>query len=139
KQSPMLHRLNYKAAHSSHAFLQNPTFRQLPILCRCTHSQFAPDLFLTPLADVFIRLALQIQSANGRASHAQERESPLVQRVDQLVRRWRSLRQNSKPSKRILSLINSQRRGWNAGPANAVKAVAPSDKVAGQFVTSAVL
>src|SRR5215469_2337027 len=138
KQTPVPHGLDHKAAHARHPFLQHRPRCQLPAITRETSFQFMPNLFVRPLLDVLIRLALNVQAADLRRSHAEKGEAALMGAINQLVRRRRRLRQNAKPPERILSLKNCQRARRQARPANSVEAIASRDEITAYLVPSAV-
>src|SRR5215472_3971203 len=135
----VLHRLHYEAAHSSNALLQHGTFGQCPfaIGCREARVQFVPDAVVRPFVDIFIGLALNVEPADLRRTHAEQSKTALVIGVDQLLRRRWRLRENAQPAKRVDAFEHCERACWNQGPANAMKAVAPSDEIAVDFLLSA--
>jgi len=83
KQPAVLHRLDHETAHPGYTFLQNRALGKVPSVCRETGTQFLPDLFVGPKADVFIRLALQIQAADSFCAHAMQGEAAIVIRINQ--------------------------------------------------------
>src|SRR5215813_1406208 len=139
-EPPILHRLHHKASHTCNAFLQDCAFRQLPAVARSQASaKLTPDLLVAPAADVFIWIALQVEAADLRRAHAQQREAVFVMGVNQFVRGGRRLRQNAEPAKRIDALVLREHAGGQAGAADAMKTVATSDEVALKLIVGAVL
>src|SRR5207302_5004357 len=68
-----------------------------------------------------------------RRAHAEQGEAALMIGVDQLLRRGWRLREDAQPCKRIIPLVNGESPSGNGGAADAVKAVAAGDEVAGEF------
>src|SRR5918994_850667 len=60
-----------------------------------------------------------------------------MKRVDQFPLRRRRLRQNAEPGEGIIALISHERSRWEARAADAMRAVAAADKVAGDFLLRA--
>ena len=92
--------------------------------------KLAPNLIVGPVLDPLVRRALEVQSRDGRGSHAHEREAALVTRVHQFFRRRSRRRKYAEPSERIFLLIEREDAGRNRRATNAVKTVAAGDDVA---------
>jgi hypothetical protein len=93
-----------------------------------------PDAIVGPVGDVFFRVALEIETRNLRRAHAEEREASPVIGVDDLVRGGWDASEDTEPGEGIETLVDAQHAGGNGGTTDAVKAVATSDKVAGEFL-----
>src|SRR5437764_8827048 len=59
--------------------------------------------------------------------------------IDQLVIGRRRFRQDADPAERIFAIVDPERIGGNARPANAVKAVAAGDEIAIELLEFALL
>ena len=101
--------------------------------------QFVPEPVVRPLVDVIVERALHVIAAAVRRAHGAERKSARMVGVDQFMRDRRRLRQDAEPAERIDPLEGLDRRRLDAGAADAVKAVAAGDEVAGDLVADAVL
>ena len=135
KQSPVAHRLGDEAAHPGHALLQDRSLRRHPaVLGVEPPAQLGPDAIVGPLRDVLVWRALEVQARDRRRAHAEQREAPLVETVDELMGRRRRRRENAQPAERIVAFVGSQMLRWNRGTADAVKAVAPGDEIAADLV-----
>ena len=89
---------------------------------------------------ILVWRALDVQAADLRRAHAEQGEAALMIGVDQLLRRRWRLRENTQPSERIIPLVNGKGACGNGGAADAVKAVAAGNEIAGEFgLLSAVL
>src|SRR6202034_2580806 len=92
--------------------------------------QLLPDARIRPLINVLVGLALEVEPADLRRAHAQQREPAFVIRIDQLFRRWWRLGQNTEPAERIHAIVKGQCARGNRRTAHTVKAVAARDEVA---------
>ena len=101
--------------------------------------QFVPEPLVRPCVDIVVERALQVIAAAVGRAHGAEREAALMVDIDQLMRDRRGFRQDAEPAERIDPLIGLDRRRLDAGAADAVKAVAAGDEVAGDLVGDAVL
>src|ERR1700693_5709955 len=72
-------------------------------------------------------------------AHGAEREAAGMGGINQFMRNRRRLRQYPEPAERIDPLERLDRRGFDAGAADAVEAVASGDEIARQFAGDAVL
>src|SRR5258705_5511259 len=86
-----------------------------------------------------VERALQVVAAAVGRTHRAKREAARVVDIDQFMRDRRRLRQNTEPAERIDPFKRLDRRRFYAGAADAVKAVAAGDEVAGDLVADAVL
>ena len=82
---------------------------------------------------------IPIEAADSLATHAEQRESAIVVRVDQFCRGGRRFGKDAKPSEGIDPLIFGENACRNAGPANSVKPIAPGNEIAGQLIGVAIL
>ena len=108
EQPAALHRLDDEAAHRRDAALQDRAFRQRESIARRAHLQLRPDPIVRPRRDVLVRRALQIQPAQRRRAHRQQRESALMADIDILLGRRRRLGQDAEPAERIVALEHAQ-------------------------------
>ena len=92
-----------------------------------------PDFLVGPQAKILVRGALDIEAADLRRAHAEQREAALMIGVDQFLRRWRRLGENAQPSEGIIPLVNRERARRNRRAADAVKAVAAGDEITDQL------
>ena len=107
KHAPVTHGFCNKAAHSGDALLRNRSHVGLPSIITLQASvKFIPDSIVGPLRNVFIRRALQIQSRDSVGAHAEQRETPLVQAVDEFRRRRGGVGQNAEPAEGIDALVD---------------------------------
>ena len=65
--------------------------------------QLVPDAVVRPLGDLLVRAALHVETAELRRAEAQERESALVVRVDELVVRRRDRGEDPEPAELVLT------------------------------------
>src|ERR1700746_3012600 len=134
EQPPILHGFDDETVHFGDILLQDRAFYQLPaFLRRQADLKFAPNLVVGPERKIFIRRALDVEAADFRRTHAEQGKTTLGGGVDQFLRRWRRLSENAEPPERIISLVDGERVRGNRRAADAVKAVAADDKIAGQF------
>src|SRR5271166_3650417 len=131
EQPAVLHGFDHEAAHARDAFLQDSSFGEFPSIRSQTDLKLLPDSFVTPRINVFIGLALQVQTANVRCSHAVQGKAAIMVGIDQFFGGGRSFSQNTEPSEGIFALIISEYSRRNAIPADAVKAIASGNEVTG--------
>src|SRR5215207_6123099 len=135
----MPHRLGDEAAHAGDALVQHRTFGEPPAAPRKPRLQLGPDALVRPIGDVLVRRALEVEAADLRRAHAEQREAALVMSVDQLLRYGRRPRQDAEPRERVRALVERQHTVRNRRTADAVKAITAGDHVAGQLLRLAVL
>ena len=137
---PEPHRLGDEAAQRRDAlFDRGPGDEMVDRLRIQPPLQFVPESVVRPLIDVIVEAALHVIAAAVHRAHGAKRKSPRVIGVDQFVADRRRLRQDPEPAERIDPLEGLDRRRLDAGAADAVKAVAAGDEVAGDLVADAVL
>ena len=101
--------------------------------------QLVPDARIRPFVQVLVRRALDVEAAQARRAHAEQREAPLGMAIDQLVRHRRRRGEDAEPGERVDALIDGQRVLRHARPADAVEAVAAADEVTRERLRLAVL
>ena len=101
--------------------------------------QLLPDARIGPVGDVVVGAALEIQPAEHRRAHGEQREAALMMHIDQLVRHRRRLREDADPGERVFAVVERQRALRNRRPAHPMKAVASGDEIAGKLRLFAVL
>src|SRR5262249_4209244 len=138
KKPAVLHGLDDEAAHGGDALLQHRAFGKFARAAEAG-MQLLPDARVRPVLDVVVRGALQVEPRQGRRAHGVKRKAALVIGVDQLVFGRRRFGQNPDPAEWIFAIIDRERGGGNARPANTVKAVAAADEVAGKLSVRAVV
>src|SRR5690606_49043 len=99
---------------------------------RQPQAQLFPKPLVGPRLDLLVRAALQVIPAARPRAHAAERESALMLDVHDLARRRLRIDQQAEPAERIGLLVQAQRSRRDRPPADAVKAVAAGDEVAGE-------
>src|SRR6185437_1158140 len=134
----MLHRFDHKAAHWRDALLQHLAFDQFPCAPK-PFVQLIPDAIVGPILDIRIVAALQVESRERRRTHGIKRESPVAIGIYKFMIRRGTLRENSQPSEWVVAFENAQHSVWNAGPADAVKAIAAGDEIAGHLLLTALV
>ncbi len=131
EQASVLHRLGDETAHRRDALLRDPADARRPaVFAGEARLQLGPDAVVGPLRDVFVGTALQIKTRHLRRTHAEERETAFVIRVDELVERGRRVSKNTEPCVWVNALVGAQHVGRNRRARNAVKAVAARDVIA---------
>jgi len=105
-----------------------------------SHSFSSPqNRFVGPILDMVVEATLDVEPATGVRTHRAERKAALMADIDRLGRALWRVAEHAEPAERIDALIVPDRRFRDRLPADAVKAVAAGDKVAGDFAFQAVL
>jgi hypothetical protein len=109
KEKPaVLHRLRHEAAHLRHAALSDRAIPQREPLPAQPRLQLRPDAVVGPGGQVLVRFALQIQPADHRRAHRQQREATLMAGIDQLLGGRRRVGEDAQPAERIGALETGQ-------------------------------
>src|SRR5215213_8292981 len=90
-----------------------------------------PDRLVWPAVDAFLEIALEIEALYLRRAGAHQRETTLVECVDELLRRGRSFDQDAEPPERVRAgVLLAPGNGVAGGPEEAVR---PDHVVADQL------
>src|SRR5687767_15840278 len=120
----MLHRLADEGAHLHDVLLEDLAPGQLPaVVGGEPRGELVPDPLVRPHFDVVLRVALEVEALDLGRAGTDEGEAAVMEGVDQLLRRWRSLDEDSEPPKGIGSGVFSARTFRDPGPTYAEKAV----------------
>src|ERR687897_1868029 len=141
KEEPaVLHRLADEGAHLHDVLLEDLTPGQLPaVVGGEPREELVPDPLVGPLLDVVLRVALEIEALDLGGAGADQGEAAVVESVDQLLRRWRSLDEDAEPPKGIGSGVLNTRVLRDPDPADPERAVAAGDVVAGDLLLLTIL
>ena len=139
EEPPVSHRLADVAAHPRDPFLEDRPLVERPAFETEARLQLVPDAVVRPLGDLLVRAALHVETAELRRAEAQERESALVVRVDELVVRRRDRGEDSEPAELVLARELGQHACRNARAADPVEPVAARDHVAFELVVAALV
>ena len=121
------------------ALLQHRAFGQRPRAAE-PRMQFVPDALVRPVLDVVVGRALQIEPRQRRRAHGVEREAALGDRYRSVHLRAAATPTECRPSRTdSRGRRRRQRAGRNARPADAVKAVAAANEVAGELLVLAAM
>src|SRR5712691_7884408 len=136
EQPAVLHRLDHEAAHGGDALLHHGALGERPGAAEA-RMQLLPDAPVRPVLDVVVGRALKIEPRQGRRAHSVKRKAALVIGVDQLALGRRGFRENADLAEWIFAIVGGEHGRRNARSADAVKAVAAADEIAGELVVVA--
>jgi len=131
EKTAVLHGLDDEAAHAGDGFLRDGAFHELPaVVGGKARLQFFPDAVVGPEREVFLRCALQVEAADFRRTHGEEREAAVMVNVDKFFRSRRRLRQDAEPTEGIVAIVDGEDAVGYSGAGDSVETVAAGDEVA---------
>ena len=136
KQAAKAHRLGDKTAQRGNTFFNGRPGDDAVSQFRVqAAAQFVPKGLVAPLRHFVFNRALHVVAAARQAAHGAQRKATFMVAINNSVGRHRRyISQHTQPAKGVDPLELSGGCLGHTGPANAMKAVAPGNKVAGQRV-----